>query len=460
MSSLIVAKFGGSSLADGRGFKTVGRRIARNADIRAIVVSAPGKVNGEDTKVTDMLMRIARAASSSQPLDEGIRGIGQRFERIENEAGLDMGERISPLVHDMVLERVKIASGNDAPIAALGEELNARLVVNYLKKLGLKFRYLDPREAGFTVKSEGGRVFVDEEQHIRIREAVQHILDNGERVVLPGFFGFDPDGSIQTFERGGSDYSGAVLASALHAGLYQNFTDTDGIRVAEPSIDPNAPLIRTMTHRELNELTLGGRFGVFQYEAAVPLSIHRITTQVLCTFDDCSRGTYILPQVGSSDSPITGIVHRGEFVAFEVVKYGVANAVGFFGDMLALFGQMGVSVEHAPSSINNISVIVKKRNLERQGLRNADIIETVRSKLDVHDLKIHELSTVAVVGEELCRTPGIGQQIFDAVYKAGVNVHSHINQGVSFILWLKNGDGKKAADAIYRRYFGLGDVEN
>jgi aspartate kinase len=478
MSSLIVAKFGGTSMATGRSFGIVGERVARNDDMRVVVVSAPGAMNDTNdpagknrdaVKVTNRLIGdenkkidgIVQKVRKNEPLEEDIQALTRRYGDIEDAIGIPQSERISGSIRERVLERIKkLDHGNpkyDAPLGALGEELNARLFASYLRMIHVRARYLDPMDAGFTVSSENGKVFIDDAVYGQIQSKVQRILDEGERIVFPGYFGYDSAGVIRTFQRGGSDYTGAVLAAALKAGLYQNFTDTDGIRVVEPTIANDAPIIRAMTHRELTELTLGGAFGVFQYEAAVPLAISGVVTQVLNTFDPCSKGTYILPQVGSSERDVTGVVHRGEFVAFEVVKYGIANAVGFFRDMLKLFSDMKISVEHAPSSTNDISVIVRKKSMEDAGLTSGDVAERIRKDMSPHDIKIHGISEVAMVGEELSRTRGLGMKILGAVSEAGVNVPYHSHQGISFILWLRNGDAEIAAKAIYRSQFNSGN---
>ncbi len=457
MSSLIVAKFGGSSLANADCFKTVGMRVTKNTDMRIVVVSAPGKTKGSnsgqanDIKVTDRLLHIVEKARKKQPLEDDIAGVERVYRDIEG--GLGMGAKISGRIKETVLGRVKMLADDDAPVAALGEELNARLMADYLNMIGVKACYLDPADAAFIVSRTGNQNYVRDEDYPAIRSRVQDVLGNGGRIVFPGFYGYDSGGAIRTFARGGSDYTGAVLASALHARLYQNFTDTNGIRVVEPSIDPDAPVIRRMTHRNLIELTQGGKFGVFQYEAAEPISIYGIPTQVLSTFEESSEGTHILPEVDRSEHGITGIVHRGEILAFDVVKYGIANAVGFFDSLLRPFRDAGISVEHAPSSVNDISVIVRRQSMENAGMGIGEVVAKIRNATSPREIRVRELSEVAIVGEEASGAPSLAKGIFDALYDAGIDVPFHSHQGVSFILWLRNGDGQKAARALYEAYF-------
>lgn len=465
MSSLIVAKFGGTPMGTAHGFRLASERIRKNSDMRVVVVSAPGKINDSNDpahalarsgrKVTDVLIGIAGKAKSSIPLEEDIRVVENRYRDIESELQIPDQKRVSGTVGDTLRSRLEMCNdGNpNAPVVALGEEFNARLFSAYLNAIGIRADYLDPRDAGIVVSDYLGTKYVRADHYEEIRRRIQMALDEGRRVVVPGFFGYDDLGAIRTFQRGGSDYTGSVLAAALQAGLYQNFTDRDGIQVVEPSIDPDAPVMRLATHRELAELTLGGAFGVFQYEAAVPLATNRVSAQILDAFDQTSTGTYILPQTGDRNNAVTGIVHRGEFVAFEIVRYGVANEVGPFAGVLDMFGDLGISIEHAPSSTNDISIIVRKRSIEEAGLTIERIVKRIRDTFSPHDLKIHELSAVAIVGEGINNALGLGKEVFEAVATAGVNIPYHNHAGITFMLWLHNGDALKAAKALYQRFF-------
>ena len=460
----IVAKFGGTSMATGKSFEMVGRRIARDDNTRVIVVSAPGKINDKNdpeqscerdpVKVTDRLLLIAKKGRCGEPLEEDIRALERRYKLIEDSLGMGPEGCVSPTIEGMVKTRLahldREAPNDNGPVAALGEELNARLFASYLRRAGVRAAYLDPHDAGFLVKEDNGKVSIDAAQYPAIRDRMQKILDRGERIVFPGFFGYDGSGAVKTFPRGGSDYTGSVLAASLGAGLYQNFTDTDGIRMVEPSIATDAPVIRVMTHRELTELTLGGAFGVFQYEAAVPLAINGVVTQVLNTFDEGSKGTTVLADVGAGGRDVTGLAQRGEFVAFDILKYGMENEVGAFERVIGLFREMGISIEHAPSSTNDISIIVRKTSLADAGVEECDVIGNIRERINPHRLVPHYLSAVAIVGERLGQNPDTISRIFSAIRNAGVSTPRPTQQGISLTLWFNNGDAEKAAKAIYR----------
>lgn len=450
-------------MATAESFSTAARRVARNQDMRVVVVSAPGKISGmngsagrcgcDPVKVTDRLLAIAAKARKCQPIEEEIAALERRFSEIESGLGLPESDRVSMIVKELVLQRARMLADDDAPLAALGEELSAKLFASFLRARGIPAAYVGPEEAGLRVNGAAGEYFIGRDGYPAIRERLNSVLHLGQRAVVPGFFGYDSSGAIRTFARGGSDYTGSVIAAALEAGLYQNFTDTDGLRVVEPSIAEDARVIRTMTHRELTELTLGGAFGVFQYEAAVPIAQGGVPTQVLNTFDEGSRGTYILPQRGNRDDAITGIVHRGEFTAFEIVKYGGANRIGFFADTLKIFTDLGISVEHAPSSTNDISVIVRKKSIEKAGIGIGEVVGHIMQGIGPDDLKIHYLSAVAMVGEAVSGAVGLGRDVFGALAREGLNVPYHSNQGITFVLWLSNGDGMKAAKTLYAELF-------
>jgi aspartate kinase len=479
----IVAKFGGTSMATGRSFEIVGKRIAKKEDMRVIVISAPGKITdandpekacGRDPiKVSDRLLTIARKGRGGEPLEEDIHALENRYRLIEDSLGMGDEERVSPTIKEAVAQRIaavgRIDEKHTGPVAALGEELNARLFAAYLRRTGVPAAYLDPRDAGFEVRIDNDKAGIDPARYPAIRAMVQKALDKGERIVFPGFFGYDSAGMVRTFARGGSDYTGSVLAAAMDANEYENFTDTEGIRAAEPSIDPDAPMIRAMTHRELTELTLGGAFGVFQYEAAVPLAIKGVATRVLNTFDEDSTGTLILSDSGISIfmarlnwlgdhaamRDITGLVQRGEFVAFNILRYGMENEVGAFERVIGLFREMGISIEHAPSSTNDISIIVRKKGLADAGVHEGDVLERIRERIRPHRLMPQYLSAVAIVGERLGQSRDTLKRIFSAVSDAGLSVPRPTQQGISLTLWFNNGDAEKAAKAIYRECFDV-----
>ncbi|MBN1170117.1 hypothetical protein JXA56_03770 [Candidatus Micrarchaeota archaeon] len=460
MGSLTVAKFGGTSVATADSMRMVAGRLRKNNDARVVVVSAPGKINklndpsgksGADRiKMTDRLIRIKKEGL----VEEEVTAIEKRFAMLEE--GLGIEPVISPKIREYLATRLE--QGQGPAIDSAGEYFNGPLFAEVLSSHGMKAIFLEPKDAAMMLELEGGRYIVPERQFEEIKKNILRYVDEGYRVVLPGFYGYDGEGRIQTFERGGSDYSGAIIAAALGAGLYQNFTDVDGIFAVEPEVASNAPLISTMTHNELTELTLGGKFGVFQYAATVPLLNHRIGTQVLNTFNEDSDGTYVLPQRGKEGNAVTGIVHRGHFVGFEINKPGIANLVGFLENLAGMFASMGtgISIEAPLGSTNRMIIIVKEENIQKAGLSISDVVQTLRMKIMPQDIMTHRLSTIAVVGQGLSWIRDAGRRILQAVESADVDVPIQQQFGITKTLWAKEGDGLTTARAIYNEFFSNG----
>ena len=462
MSRLCVAKFGGTSMATAQSFQVVADRVARDPAMQVIVVSAPGKITGKNnsgssardqTKITDRLIKLYDIPhNQSEAIVDQVGSIAVRFQSIALEHGL-IGETslLSTPFADAIFQRLDFARSNRNPssLACLGEEINAQLLTAVLNQRGISSIFIDPKSAGFIGEDRRGTFSIADSQYPNIRKTIMSALESGRRVVIPGFYGYRSNGEIQTFSRGGSDYTAAVLAASIDAN-HLNFTDTDGIRVVEDTLECNAPVIRTMTHREIAELTLGGKFGILQNEAVVPLAVNGIPTRVLDTFDANSIGTLIeTPSV--RENPVAGLVYRGEYVAFELLRYDIANEIGFLGRLTSILAGMGISIEHIPSSTNSVSVIIRKSSLEVANVSKSQVSAALQKELQPKELQVRDISEVALVGEGLGNRAGLGKRIFSAV--ADINVVRHFHEGISLVLWFSNGDAVKAAQALYKELF-------
>ena len=319
MQDINVAKFGGTSLATSEAITQVRNRIISRQGTRIAVFSAPGKTGVDRVKITDRLIAIRNAG---KPLAEQIDAIEGRFSSIESGLGIARKNGVSQLVEQEIVQRLQ---RHDDSLVALGEFLNARLMATYLNETGMPARFVQPHEISFMVNSQNGVYTIDRSLYETIGGMLRQLLNGNGMLVVPGFYGNDASRAVRTFARGGSDYTGAVIAAALHA-TYLNYTDTDGIKVVEPEVFAKARRIPLMTHRELFELTSGGAFGVFQHEAVQPLIERNVTTHVLNTFSD-SEGTTItgtLPNDGRRE--VAGIVSRsGNRVA--MVGEQIGNAL-------------------------------------------------------------------------------------------------------------------------------------
>ena len=232
----------------------------------------------------------------------------------------------------------------------------------------------------------------------------------------------------------------------------------DGIFAVEPEVAKGAPLITTMTHDEATELTLGGKFGILQYGATVPLSQYQIVTNVLNTFNDESQGTFILPQKGREGNSVTGIVYRGDNVAFEINKPGIANLVGFMEGLTGLFRKMGISIEYPISTTTIITVVVKKESIEKAGLKDqGQVVQRLREEIKPKDILTQDLGVVAVVGEGLSWAKDAQSRIQRAIENAGISRPMSQHAGITTTLWTAGGQGLEAAKAIYNEFFSNGE---
>lgn len=303
MQNVSVAKFGGTSLSSAETINLVRSKLVSNRDICIGVFSAPGKTADDKVKITDRLIAIRNAG---KPLAEHIDAIEGRFSSIEQGLGIARKNGVSQLVGDEIVQRLQM---NDDSLVAIGEFLNAQLMATYLNETGIPARFVSPHEISFMVNKQNGIYAIDRSLYETIGAALQQLLNGNEILVVPGFYGHDASHAVRTFARGGSDYTGAVIAAALHA-TYFNYTDIDGIKVVEPEVFATAKRIQLMTHRELFELTAGGAFGVFQHEAVQPLLERNVTTHVLNTFSE-SEGTAITGrQQNNGRHEVAGIVSR------------------------------------------------------------------------------------------------------------------------------------------------------
>ena len=364
MKGITVAKFGGTSLGTAYGFERSRDWIKYGENVRVVVASAPGKAGfanraarHDGVKVTDRLIRIRDAG---HPLAEEIGAIETRFSEIEKGLGLVRG--VSQLVEEQVILRLQ---KKDDSLVALGEFLNARLMVNYLNETGVPAVFVDPREMGFTVQCNGAGWIIDRSRYDEVGREVANLANSTRKMlVVPGFYGYDANGATRVFSRGGSDYTAIVIAVAVSA-AHLNGTDTDGIRAVEPEVAANAHRIANLTTQELYWLTRDGKFGVFQDRAAEALRGSNITTRVVNTFDPDSEGTLVTATLQNDGrSQIAGIVPRG------------GNLVSLVGEKIG-----NALVDEAASILNSSGATVQ--NVFRDGIRHTLEIANMSAKQGV-----------------------------------------------------------------------------
>ncbi len=262
-----VAKFGGTSLASAEQIKKVADIITSDNDRRLVVVSAPGKRTDEDTKVTDLLIRLGETYLEKKEAEKELQDVVERFSDIA--AGLNLDEDIVKTIEDDLRSRLSYDTANPEQfmdqIKAAGEDNNAKVVARYLQSIGVVAEYVNPQEAGLYVSDEPGNAQV-------LPEAYDHLYKLREKngvLVFPGFFGYSKEGRLVTFSRGGSDITGSIVAAGVQAELYENFTDVDSVFAANPKVVEEPVAIKRMTYREMRELSYAG-FAVFHDEALIP----------------------------------------------------------------------------------------------------------------------------------------------------------------------------------------------
>ena len=428
-----VVKFGGSSLASAEQFAKVGKIIRSDAERKYVIPSAPGKRNDKDTKVTDMLYACYALAEQEEDFRVQLMKIKERYDSIIN--GLNLKLSLEEELK-IIAENVKAKAGVDYA-ASRGEYLNGLIMANYLG-----YEFVDPAEAIFF--DENGEFDPD-----KTNTVLKERLSKVERAVVPGFYGVDADGKIKTFSRGGSDITGSIVAKAVHASCYENWTDVSGFLVADPRIVENPKPIKTITYRELRELSYMGA-SVLHEEAVFPVRRAGIPINIRNTNAPEDEGTWIVESTcHKPDYTITGIAGKKGFVAVNIEKDRMNTEVGFGRKVLSAFEDYGINFEHVPSGIDTMTVFV--HHPEFEGKEQAVISAIHRyAKPDSIELE-SDLALIAVVGRGMKSTRGTAGRIFSALAHANVNVKM-IDQGSSelnIIIGVSNSDFETAIKAIY-----------
>lgn len=428
-----VVKFGGSSLASASQFAKVGDIIRADETRRYVVPSAPGKRNAKDTKVTDMLYSCYALAEAEEDFKGALKKIKERYNSIIN--GLNLTLSLEDEFR-IIAEKFEDKAGEDYA-ASRGEYLNGIIMANYLG-----YEFIDAAEVIFF--DENGN-FDDYKTDKVMAERLSHV----EKAVIPGFYGSDIDGNVKTFSRGGSDITGSIVSKAVHASVYENWTDVSGCLVADPRIVENAQPIRVITYRELRELSYMGA-SVLHEDAIFPVRKAGIPINIKNTNAPEEPGTMIVESTcQKADYTITGIAGKKGFVAVNIDKDMMNSEVGFCRKALQAFEENGISIEHMPSGIDTMTVFVHQEEFEG---KEQQVISSIRRLVnpDIIDLEA-DLALIAVVGRGMKSTRGTAGRIFSALAHANINVKM-IDQGSSelnIIIGVSNNDFENAIKAIY-----------
>ncbi len=438
--ALKVCKFGGTSMADGNVMKSVKKIIESDAARRFIVVSAPGKRFGGDIKVTDLLYACYDAIEAQGTCKEAFAPVRTRFESIVKElnADIDITAALDETERRMDEEKSKDFC------ASRGEYLCAKVMAQLL---GAAF--IDSEDV----------VFFNEEGALddaKTYKAIAAACEKTEKAVFPGFYGKDIHGKIKTFSRGGSDVSGAIVARAVNASEYENWTDVSGFLACDPRIVNNPKRISALSYKELRELSYMGA-NVLHTDSVFPVRKANIPIYIKNTFRPDDEGTAILPisQYKPEGNVVTGIAGKKNFTVILIDKNHMNNEIGFVRKVLSVLERENVSIEHIPSGIDTMSVVVDSEQI--QGYKLERIIEGIKNDLEPDVIRVIEnVALIATVGHGMSSSIGTSARLFKAMAEANVNAKM-IDQGSSelnIIVGVKNEDCEKCISAIYHEFFG------
>lgn len=428
-----VVKFGGSSLASAEQFKKAGEIIRRDTERRYVVPSAPGKRFDKDTKVTDMLYGCYAKAEEGKDFKADLKAIKDRYQEIISglQLELSLDEEFKTIEKNF-----KAKAGEDYA-ASRGEYLNGIIMAHYLG-----FEFIDA--ASVILFGEGGE-FEAEKTNGILAERLGKI----EKAVIPGFYGAYEDGRVKTFSRGGSDITGSIVARAVRADVYENWTDVSGFLVADPRIIENPPVIETITYKELRELSYMGA-AVLHEDAIFPVRREGIPINIRNTNAPEEEGTWIVESTcQKSKYIITGIAGKRGFCSVNIEKDMMNSEIGFGRKVLQAFEDQGISFEHVPSGIDTMTVFVHQDEFMDKEQKVASAIHRLAGP-DAIEIE-SDLALVAVVGRGMKSTRGTAGRIFSALAHKNVNVRM-IDQGSSelnIIIGVSNSDFEKAIQAIY-----------
>ena len=432
-----VVKFGGSSLADANQFRKVAAIIKSDEKRKYVVPSAPGKRFSDDIKVTDMLYKCCEQASSGVDFSKDFQMIKDRYNGIISELGINMSLDTE---FDAIVKELKARPTKDFA-ASRGEYLNGKVLANYLG-----FNFVDA--ADVIVFDTNGALLLDDTV-----KAVREKLKGLDNAVIPGFYGRTTEGFIKTFSRGGSDVTGSIIANAVKADIYENWTDVSGFLVADPRIVEKPDVIEVITYRELRELAYMGA-SVLHEDAIFPVRSAGIPINIRNTNAPEDAGTMIVGDdynfsKESLNHTITGIAGKKGFSTINIEKAMMNNEAGFGMKVLKVLYDNGLSFEHMPSGIDTMSITL---STEKLAPVRDKVLADLRKTVAPDHLEIEDgIAILAVVGRRMKNTRGTVARIFASMAHARINVKM-IDQGSSelnVIIGVSENDLPEAIRRIY-----------
>lgn len=436
---LKVAKFGGSSVANAEQLKKVRDIVWRDKNIKVVVVSAPGKRFGGDCKITDLLYLTHAHIKYSAPVDLTYNLIEERYRGIVENLGLSLDI-------DGILSTIKDKLNGDIStdyLVSRGEFINAKIIAEYLD-----YEFIDAKDIIFI--DEYGNVDMD-----KTKEAVDKVINqySDKGIVVPGFYGSDIYDKVRTFSRGGSDITGAILANAVGADIYENWTDVSGLLMADPRIVDNPRRIKSISYKELRELAYMGAT-VLHDEAVFPARDGNIPINIRNTNEPENEGTFITNDDNymTDEKCITGIAGKKGFTVITIYKSYLHTTNEFLKEVLTILDMNGIGVEHIPSGIDSVSLVVSKPD---EDYKFSTAIREIKQKCRPDSLQIFDnISLIATVGKNMAYTPGMAAKLLTALAKDEINIRM-IDQGASeinIIVGIQDKDFEKGLKAIYKEF--------
>ncbi len=446
-----VVKFGGSSVANAEQISKIIEIVTADEDRRIVVVSAPGKRNSDDSKVTDLLIALANAVLEGADYEGALQRVISRYAEIQ--VDLNLSESVMVTIESDLRGRIKNRTAHALQfvdsIKASGEDNNAKMIAEAFIQKGFPAKYVNPGDAGMLLSDEFGNAEVLPESFGKLAK----LKDESEIIIFPGFFGSTTAGEVATFPRGGSDITGAILAAAVKADVYENFTDVDSVYAMDPRLVPYAPALEFMTYREMRELAYAG-FGVFHDEAIFPAVQAGIPICIKNTNRPEAPGTLVTSTRDIGERVVAGIASSDGFCSISIDKYMMNREVGFGRRLLQILEEETISYEHTPSGIDSISIILKSSELSAQ--KEQQVLKRIKAELDPDSVVVeHGLALLMLVGEGMHYALGNAAQATAALGDAGVNIEM-INMGASetsIMFAVKELDRVKAILALGKSYF-------
>ena len=431
-----VAKFGGSSLAGAEQFRKVRDIVRADESRRFVVVSAAGKRFKNDHKVTDLLYLVQAHLKYGVSHEEILSMIEDRYVEIRDQLGLSFDvEKEFDTLRRWLTPDVSVDE-----LVSRGEYLNARLMAEYLG-----YRFVDATEV-IHFQYDGK---IDMEKSC---EAIRRAAHDAEGLVIPGFYGAMPNGRIRVMSRGGSDITGAVVAAAVDADVYENWTDVSGILMADPKIVKNPRPIPRITYSELRELSFMGA-SVLHEESILPVKEKNIPLNIRNTNEPDNPGTMIMESIDAEESDnqrfITGIAGRRNFTVLTIYKKQISTDTRILRETLEMFETLKVEIDHITLDVDSFSLVVPTEQVRE---RIYDIIADVKRQCKPDSIRMADnIALIASVGRKMVRNPGICGKIFQALGENGVNIRM-IAQGaeeISIIVGVENADFEKTIRVLY-----------